>query len=569
MANTDKTPKQKVEERYVALKNIREPWLNKWKQIQNHILPFNGLGLNGASKSEADQRNRDEMYYIIDSTPMGTADVLASGLMSGLASPSRPWFRLTTNDEELREKEGVKLYLDEVQRRMLKLFASSNLYNGLHHTFKELGGFCTAAMAILEDEENVIRTRNFTAGEFALATNFNGEVHAFYREMTYTAEQLKEHFGDRVTPQIKLANKNNRPDEKYVVVNVIEANDDRINIPQAGDFPYRSLYFLQGKTVPEFLEVRGFEENPIVSPRWEVTANSPYGRGPGFRVLPDCKMLQKMSAQSLKAVDKIIEPPLQAPGTLKQVSINTMPNGVTHVDSLSGDGKGIQPLYQIRPELAVIETKIEQTKILIRQGMYNDLFEQLALLPRKNMTATEVIERHEEKLLQLGPVLERLHNELLGPIIDRTYAIMDRRGLLPEPPPELDNERLEVRYISVLAEAQRLVGIGSIERFTSYIGELSTVVPSVLDNVDFDNLAKEYAEATGIGAENIIPPEIVAETREVRAVQAAQQQSLEIADQAANVAKTVSETDPNNEVLQQFDQQNDIPAPNNPPATEA
>jgi hypothetical protein len=161
---------------------------------------------------------------------------------------------------------------------------------------------------------------------------------------------------------------------------------------------------------------------------------------------------------------------------------------------------------------------------------------------RSNITAREIQERHEEKLLMLGPVLERLNDELLDPLIDRTFGIMLRRGLIPPPPEELQGMELNVEYVSVMAQAMKLTGITSIERFMSFAGNLAGVNPGVLDKVDFDQAVDEYANMVGVPPSMIKDDDTVAKIREQRAQQQAAMQQAEMAAQGAQTAKTLSET---------------------------
>ena len=60
------------------------------------------------------------------------------------------------------------------------------------------------------------------------------------------------------------------------------------------------------------------------------------------------------------------------------------------------------------------------TQNAIKQGFFNDLF--LMILSDKNMTATEVARRHEEKLAILGPVIERQNSEMLDLVLVDGHA---------------------------------------------------------------------------------------------------------------------------------------------------
>jgi hypothetical protein len=176
----------------------------------------------------------------------------------------------------------------------------------------------------------------------------------------------------------------------------------------------------------------------------------------------------------------------------------------------------------------------------INKSFYADLFLMLANSSNPQMTATEVAERHEEKLLMLGPVLERLQNEILDPLIEATFAKMVAAGIVPPSPPELQGKELNVEYVSMLAQAQRAISTNSIDRFVGNLGAVATLKPEVLDKFDADSWADAYADMLGIDPEMIVPSQQVAMIRNQRAQaqQAMQQQAMmqQGADTAAKLA---------------------------------
>jgi len=182
--------------------------------------------------------------------------------------------------------------------------------------------------------------------------------------------------------------------------------------------------------------------------------------------------------------------------------------------------------------------------VRIQQSFFADLFLMLATAgPDQRMTATEVAERHEEKLLMLGPVLERLHNELLEPLIDITFDHMARDGALPPPPDALEGQDLSVEFISMLAQAQRAIGVNSVDRLLGTVGAISQWNQEVLDKIDVDAVVDTYADKLGVPPELIVSDDQVAMVREKRAeMQAAQAQTAEFREQAA-AAKDLAAAD--------------------------
>jgi hypothetical protein len=533
---------KKVNVRVGDMENSVQTWRSHWAEIRDYISPWSGRGLTGKSDSERNDGSKKHSK-VFDSSPERGLGTMAAGLQSGLTSPARPWFKLALDDTDLMNYKPVAQWLYEVERRMRLIFSKSNLYDSLHQGYKELGAFGTSAMLIKEDFNSMIRTRAFTIGEYMLESGEDGTIDTFYRETHMTARQVVQTFGEDNVSRKLMDRFKQAPDTVFTICNLIEPNDSRMKIVSVGQRPWRSLYWEKGNCEEQrFLSIRGFNNFPIAAPRWELLGRNVYGYGPGMTILPDAKMLMKMQKKSIVALDKMVDPPLVAPGKHKNRNINTIPGGVTFDPTMeTGAASGIRALYQVNPNIQAIEYKIERVQQAIREGLFNDLFKMLASLPDNHqMTATEVAERHQEKLLMLGPVLERLHSEQLDPIINITFDIMDRNDALPPIPPELEGKDLRVEYISILAQAQKAISITAINQFTGFVGNLAAVKPEVLDKYNADEAVDEFAEATGIPPKMVKSKEEVDAIRQQRAEQERMQQMLETANQAAQGAETLS-----------------------------
>lgn len=536
--------RKKLEGRRKQLLDEQSTWRGWWSEVSDVILPDHGRYLAGDDKPDNDGTKRHSK--ILDSTATDAMDILASGMQSGLTSPARPWFRLAVPDPDMLDYMPVRDWLFQVEKLMRFIFARSNVYQSLHQTYMELGGFCTGAMAVLEDYDKVIRCRAFTAGEYVLGADERGVIDTMYRKFEMTAMNLVTMFGeDKVSMPVLNAFKNGNEETPFFVVHAIEPNDSRIvGVGGNRNMPFRSIYYEEKGTTDKILQVSGFESFPVLAPRWNVVGRNIYGVGPGRKILGDVKMLQKMQEKSLVAIDKAIEPPIIAPTAMQRQAINTFPGGVTYSNEMDMKS-GLRPLYEVRPDIQSNEFKIERVQYAIRKGLYNDLFLMLQEpdLKRKPLTATEVAERHEEKLLMLGPVLERLHAELLDPLIDRTFEIMVRNNLVPPAPPEVQGVDLRVEYISLLAQAQKMVALSSLDQLAMAVGQMAPIIPQILDHFDEREFIEEYADGLGT------PPKVLRDKKAVAAIQKAraeQQQAaigMEQANQAAQAAKVMSETD--------------------------
>ena len=222
--------------------------------------------------------------------------------------------------------------------------------------------------------------------------------------------------------------------------------------------------------------------------------------------------------------------------------VDSLPGGISYVDAASPSG-GIRSAFEVNINMSHLLADIQDVRERIKASFYADLFLMLANNTNPQMTATEVAERHEEKLLMLGPVLERMHNEILDPKIEMTFAKMLEAGIVPEPPEELQGAELNVEFVSMLAQAQRAIATNSIDRYVMSLGTIASIKPDVLDKFDSDRWADTYADMLGIDPELIVPSDKVALIRQQRAQAAQAQQQAEMLSQGADAAAKLGGVD--------------------------
>jgi hypothetical protein len=278
-----------------------------------------------------------------------------------------------------------------------------------------------------------------------------------------------------------------------------------------------------------FLRESGFEQFPALVPRWATAGGDIYGNSPGMEALGDIKQLQHEQLRKAQAIDYQTKPPLQVPVSMKNRDVETLPGGISFVDGASA---GIKTAFEVNLNLQYLLNDIQDCRERVRGAFYADMFLMLAGQPNTRMTATEVAERHEEKLLMLGPVLERLHNELLDPLVDITFTRMLQAGIIPPAPEELQGMDLNVEFVSMLAQAQRAIGTNSVDRFVGNLGTIAQMKPDILDKFDSDQWADIYADMLGVD------PSLIIADKEVAAIRTARNQAMAAKEQAAALQQT-------------------------------
>lgn len=530
--------KQRTLARKSALWTERSSWVSHWREISETQQPR-------AGRFVVTDRNRGDKRAnkILDNTAVFGARTLAAGLMSGITSPARPWFRLEIRDKDLMESAAVKTWLHETGELLRAIFAASNTYRALHTIYEELGLFGTATSIVLPDFDNVIHNHPLTVGEYALATNHKGEVDTLCREFQMTVAQMVEQFGrENCSTTVQDLFAKGAYDSWVDVVHMIEPRRNRDTTKRNNkNMKFASLYMEPGKdNVDKYLSESGFERFPVLAPRWVVTGNDVYGTSPGMECLGDVKQLQHQQLRKGQAIDYQVNPPLQVPTKYKEATKARLPGGVFYVDSM-GQGGGVRSAFDVNLNLQHLGLDIADVRERIRSAYYADLFLMMQNDTRSGITATEVAERHEEKLLMLGPVLERLHNELLSPLIDITFDMAERAGILPEAPPELEGTELSVEFISVLAQAQRAVATQGVDRLIGTVGGLAQLKPEVLDKIDFDQVVDDLSNAYGVNPKIIVPDNVVAAMRDQRAQAAQAQQAAAAMPTMVDAAKTAGD----------------------------
>lgn len=533
--------------RYLALKaglwSERSSFDSHWRELANQFLPRR-------ARFQVSDRNQGERInqHIYDSTGRFAVRTLQSGLHAGLTSPARPWFKLTTPDPKLAEFGPVQDWLHVATQRMLAVFGQSNLYQSLPMLYGDFGVFGTGAMGVLPDTRDLFRTFTYPVGSYAIGLDRRRMVTTWVHEYEMTVRQVVEEFGvktgyrdidwSNISDHVKRAWQKGDYEDTVEICWIVVPNQDREpnRLEAWRSMPWLSLHFeAKGSNNDKTLRRGGFETFPVMVPRWETTGEDSYGTSsPGMDALGDSKQLQSAQRQKGRAIAKQIDPPIQAPTALLHQATSILPAAVTHVDVAQGM-QGVKAIHDVNLRIDHLSLDIQDTQFRVNRAFYVDLFMMLANSDRQRgmqpMTAEEVRERHEEKLLALGPVLERTNDELLDPLVDRVFAMMQGAGLLPDPPEELDGVKLSVQYTSIMAQAQKLVGVVGQDRMLQTMLPLVESFPEVKHKVDINRVVDNYADMLGVD------PRMIRSTEEAQALADEDRQAQQSAQTALNAAQ--------------------------------
>ncbi len=536
-------------QRYTSMESERSSFLPIWQDVADHVRP-NSVRINTTIKYSKGTRSD---CRIIDPTATLASRTLRSGLMAGLTSPARPWFKLGTPDPNLNEHGAAKNWLYDVEVILRDIFTKSNLYQVLPMIYGDQGDFGTACMSCVEDDKTIVRFSHFMPGQYMIAVNDHNRCDSMYRLYPMTVRQVVQRFGmENVSPTVKSMWDSQQYESEVQICHAIEPNDDRdkFSIHQMHK-PIRSVWFEWAEDYGMILQKSGFDEFPIFAPRWDLYDESAYGTAcPGIDSLGSNRALQLADKRETQAVDWHVRPHYLVDSSLRNSFAGMLPGGHTYTDNLAATTHaGARPVREVAPSIQEIDIKIQRYQQFIKRCYFEDMMSMLSQSDNPDMTAREVEERHSEKVLILGPVMERDNDELFDPLIERTFGIAMRKGLIPPPPESLQGQQMKIEYTSILAQAQKLLGTANIERVSGFIGSLAQLDPKVLDKFDADEAVDTYADMHGINPNIIRNKDQVAQLRDVRAKQQKAAQMLAAAKPMKDMAqagKAMGETDQGN-----------------------
>lgn len=524
-----------VDFRLACLKAERQSYDPHWQDIVKLMRPRTGRFLLGG-RERAQNRGGKRNDKIHDSHAIHSAKILQNGIASGLLSASRPWFKLQPEDPVMVEWGPVKTWVEDFQTRMYSFLAGTNVYDAAKTCFGELGLFGVCAAIIMPSAKRGMVVHPLSVGEYWLGAGEDGEIDTLYRLVEMSVKQLVERFGiDKVSQTVRSAYGLSQYDQTIICIHAIEPNWQR----EPGRLDARnkrwiSVYFEEGAKQDELLSVSGFDRRPFFAARWDTVGADIYSGSPGMDALPDVQQLMLNAINRMQVRELLRRPPMGLPASMQQHG--RFPNlaaGSMHALS-AADAGVVKPLWEVRPEsMTVLMAERQELTQSIDRTFYVDLFMAITRMegvqPRN---IEEITARNAEKMTQLGPVVERLFSEMLRPIVDRAGDIMAEFGLVPPVPEDLSGADLGVQFTSILAEMQRQMGLGSIERTLSFIGNLAAVWPAITDKIDADQAVDEYAKLAGAPARMVRTDEAVEDMR-------GQRQQMEQAAQMAEMAPGV------------------------------
>jgi hypothetical protein len=476
------------------------------------------------------QEGEKRMGVIYDSTGVHAATIFANGMAGVFTNSATPWFAIAPENVELNESRAAKTFMAAVEKLYYAAFAKSNFYGEIRKYYHDYGLLGTPIMYSEPHPRTMFNFMVLHLAENYIALDQYGQPDTNYRLFAMSAKQISEKWKD---PGEKVSNslQENKPDQKYQVCQAVYPRKNRQWWSKDGkNKAWASVYFLTQDL--HQLNEGGYNEFPFAIARAEVLTGETYGRSMGMIALPFVKILNRMRADKLVASEKALDPPLMIAKNALINSLSSWP-GALNVVNAQAPGSSVFPLPM--GNLAYTENEIKEVQGEIRQIFFNDL---LSLIEAPNQTATEVLERAQEKMRNMGGVVGPLQSGGFNPIFDRMFQVFKEEGLLPPAPPELRGENLKIDYISPLAKAQKSYDLDAIKKGLAGVANIAQIKPNIWDRVNLEEVAQYILESSGMQARFINADDVVQKLRQVRDEQ---QQAEEMGNLAAQLPKHVAE----------------------------
>lgn len=509
---------------YDRAANKRYQWDSHWQEIADLVLSTRQF----TRKIVPGERRTRKQF---DATAVKAVVKLAAALHGLLTNPATQWFSLRARNDSVNQADEAQRWLTDSRNRMLALFASPRFgFNTqIHEAYMDLVAFGTSVMILMEMPDR-IRFQTRPLAECYLDEDGDGRVTTVYRKFMPTLSQAVDMFGNALGME-RMGEAERNPDNEMTVIHAVYPRT--VLAPGRMDGknkPFASVYVDLDKKL--IIREGGFDSFPYLSPRWSKAPGETYGRSPAMDILADIGMVNAMRKTNIVSAEQAVSPPWVVETGGIEGPLRIAPNSIIY--RKQGSGAPITPLVTgNRVDLG--EAMLDKERRGIQEGFFLDI---LTLPEIDRMTTVEVVQRIQQRMVFMSPMLSRLVEELLEPIIARTYQAMYNLGMFAPVPEVLGNAPLEVDFVSVMAMSQRASESFNFQQWLGGLGAIAPAAPDVLDNLDTDEAAR-YSAATwhNVPGRLVRRVEDVTQMRQDRAEERQRQAELAAAQQAGDAAK--------------------------------
>lgn len=529
------TPEEAIR-RQKELDSERSNWASYWQELANWCLPRKADVT--VKKSPGQQL---DFHRLFDNTAITSLKIMAAGFHSHLTNPSAKWFELRMKIKALMEGKDVKVWLKDVEDEIFSTLNTSN-FDGIMQEFQQDSGcFGTGSIFLEEDIKTKVRFTMLPIGETFIEEDAQGRVNRIFRKFEYTVQQAFDRWGAAAGETVAKAIKEKKYDQKVEILHWIIPREKRV----AGkidslNLPFESKWVEIKSKHP--IHEGGFHEFPVATGRFWKQTGERWGYSPAMDVLASIRMINAEKKVTIRGAFKKVDPPMSLPSRGFIMPLNMNASGINYRNPQT-KSDDLQFL-QTKGDIGIGIEMIKDVKSEIEEGFYVPLFKAFSQIT-KQMTVPEVQRRIGELMALLGPAVGRFTQEVLDPIIIRTFNILYRNGHLPPPPPAIEGKEFDIIYISQLAKAQRMTEIVSLENALATVGAVANVIPAVIDKIDGDKITNIIWDIHGANPEGLRSDDEVTAIRQANAEAAEKAQQQADMAQAAETTEKISKADKN------------------------
>lgn len=506
---------------FASFQTYRAQFAQHWEEVAELILPTYRNTFFAGSYNFPGQKKTERQ---VDATAMLALGRFAA-ICDSLLSPRSTIYEVLQGDTAyLKKDRETRLWMEEATRILFqeRYRTTANFQGQNLSIYQSLGAFGNGMLWIddyIDDFSGTqgIRYSARPLGEVYFGENFQGQVDRFIRFFRMTAPQA--HQMARVH-HWELPDKIKECRDPNALFQFLHRVCPRTDFdPQRLDFrgkPYASYYVvIDGQ---QLLSEGGYRTFPAAITRYEQAPGEQYGRGPAMLILPAAKTLNAEKTDFLVQGHRANSPTLVTTDD-GLIDFQFRP-GAVNKGGMSPEGKmliGAVPFGQLQ----VTKEMMDVEGGLINDAFLVSLFQILVESPQ--MTATEVVERINEKGILLAPTVGRQHGEYIGPMTHRELDILSSQRKLPPMPPLLREANAfghgyDILYTSPLAKMQRaqeVAGFGrTLETALTIVN--TTGDPAPLDKFNFDVIIPDIADIQAVPEHWMNSDDDVAKIREQR-----------------------------------------------------
>ncbi len=499
MTNDDAKLIEAINADHGQLKEKRQSYEAVWNDVIDFLMPR--LDKFGQQPRTPSDRGRERSQRIFDSTaPLALRNFVAA--MDSMITPATQfWHRLATGNEALNQSTAVKAYLQQVVQT---LFAARYRWQGgfvtqVGATYQSIGLFGPGAMMIEHDIGKGIVYRNLPMNQVWFAENNAGLIDKTHVVWRLTLRQAAARFGrENLSPSMQSVLERN-PETERDFLHVVEPRADR-DIRKADGRNMKFASYWLDESRERIVQNSGFRTFPIAIGRFYVGTGDAYGGSPAYDAIPDIRMANEQARTNIRGAQKMVDPPmlLSEDGALEGFDLRS---GSLNWGGLDDKGNELAKPLSLGKQAQIGMDFANQTRETINQWFYVTLFQ--ILVDSGDMTATEVLQRAQEKGVLLAPTLGRTQSELLGPMIEREIDIMAEAGQFPPMPPELRDagEDVDIEYDSPLNKAMRAGEGAAILQWLQQLGVVAQFDPRAAKVVNGERIGRLLADYGGVPVE--------------------------------------------------------------------